>query len=314
MSPRPYHELPMLEPLGLRHAWQEFGADDELGTINWLTPELMRSALHGVREGRVINLTLPLDEPKPPILGRQPYRHVIFENARRNQDDYLDGFHLQGSSQWDGLRHVSARELGWYGGRTREEAGPDGDRIGIDTWARHGIIGRGVLLDVAGYLEQAGMPLDPWVNTPIPHTTLEATAAWERVELRPADIVLVRTGWMRAWHDSTTEFRERFAQSEQRMWAGLAGDEAMAAFLWDHQVAALAADNPAVEVSPGDPAAGWLHRRLIPCLGFALGELWDLEELSRAAHASGRFDCCIVSVPLNVPRGVGSPANALAVL
>ena len=78
-------------------------------------------------------------------------------------------------------------------------------------------------------------------------------------------------------------------------------------------VAAIAADNPAVEVVPGSREAGSLHRRLIPLLGFVLGELFDLEELAAACAADGRGTCLFVAVPLHVPGGVGSPGNAIAI-
>ena len=49
-------------------------------------------------------------------------------------------------------------------------------------------------------------------------------------------------------------------------------------------------------------------------LGMPLGELWDLEELAAACATTGRYECCVASVPLNVPGGVASPANAMAIL
>jgi hypothetical protein len=54
--------------------------------------------------------------------------------------------------------------------------------------------------------------------------------------------------------------------------AGLDASAEMARFLWDKGFAAVAADNPTVEVRPGDPTVGSLHRRLIPALGLPLGE------------------------------------------
>jgi hypothetical protein len=73
------------------------------------------------------------------------------------------------------------------------------------------------------------------------------------------------------------------------------------------------ADNPAVEVVPGDPEAGSLHRRLIPLLGFPLGEFFVLDGLAQACAQDGRYTCLFVGVPLNLPGGVGSPGNAIAI-
>jgi kynurenine formamidase len=85
----------------------------------------------------------------------------------------------------------------------------------------------------------------------------------------------------------------------------------MARYLWDHRVSFVAADNPAVEARPGHP--GYLHRRLIPMLGIGLGELFVLDALAEDCRADGRYSFFFTAVPLNLPGGVGSPANAFAI-
>ncbi len=86
-----------------------------------------------------------------------------------------------------------------------------------------------------------------------------------------------------------------------------------AAWLWDHRVAAVAADNPAMEVLKVDPGVGFLHRLLLPLLGMPIGEFWDLEALSEACRRHERSAFLLTSAPLYIPGGVGSPANAYAV-
>jgi kynurenine formamidase len=88
----------------------------------------------------------------------------------------------------------------------------------------------------------------------------------------------------------------------------------MARFLWNHHVSAVCTDNPSVEAAPGDPSVGSLHRRLIPALGMVLGELLELAELAAFCAARGRWEFLFVASPMNLPGGVGSPANAVAVL
>ncbi|MDO8945058.1 MAG: hypothetical protein Q7U75_17890, partial [Desulfobacterales bacterium] len=92
---------------------------------------------------------------------------------------------------------------------------------------------------------------------------------------------------------------------------GLEGSEEMAEYLWDSGVAAIASDNPAVEVMPGNPVVGLLHRRLIPLLGFPLGEFFTFGPLAQDCERDGKYTGLFVSAPLNLPGGVGSPANAL---
>jgi kynurenine formamidase len=266
-----------------------------------------------VRTGEVFNLDLPLDEPDPPLFGRDPYRHEIFATDRNHVDDRLDTLFPQGSSQWDGLRHVRAREHGFFGGL---HAGggdfePGAGPLGIEHWARHGIAGRGVLVDVSRARAAAGRPLDPLASETIAPEDLEATLDAQGLGLRPGDIVCIRTGWLTAYRALDAAGREAIAARPPV--SGLAGSEAMARWLWDAHPAALVLDNPTVEVAPGDRAVGSLHRRLLPGLGFALAELLDLDGLAEACAADGRYEFFFVASPLNLPGGVGSPANALGI-
>ncbi|MGH9000602.1 MAG: cyclase family protein [Acidimicrobiia bacterium] len=306
-----YDELPTLDGLGLPHAWDVW--DPDLGTVGLCTPEAVAAAAPLVRTGEVFTLNLPLDEPDPPLFGRAPYHHEIFATDRNHVDDRIDGFSPQASSQWDGLRHVRARQHGFFGGRP---GGPDGfapgaGDLGIEHWARRGIVGRGVLLDVARYRAASGRPLDPLAGEVIEPDDLAATVAGQEITLRPGDILCVRTGWIEAFRALDGPARQ--AASAHPRISGLNGSEAMARLLWDAHPAALAADNPTVEVAPGDPAVGSLHRRLLPTLGFALGELFDLAGLASACAADGRWEFFFVAAPLNLPGGVASPANALGI-
>jgi len=306
-----YRDLPVIPEIGLPHAWNVFGREDEVGTLNLLTDERRLSALRVPTLGRVFNLSLPLNMPDPPMFGRQQYRHHVF-SSRNGQDDYLDGFYLQGSSQLDGLRHVRAREFGFYGGRQDDEAGASGSKLGIEHWASRGVVGRGVLLDVSRHLDAMGTPVAPWAGGALTADLLREVASAQGVHFSVGDILMVRTGWMGAYLSLSVQGRAEVAES--RSWVGLEADAAMAEFLWDNHFAALVVDNPAVEHSPGDPRVGSLHRRMIPLLGMAMGEFWNLEELAKFAAESRNYYSLLVSVPLNIPGGVGSPANAIAVV
>jgi kynurenine formamidase len=264
-----------------------------------------------IERGAIFNLALPLDVPNPSLAPRSPYVHRIFSAGRNTQDDVLDNFSLQGSTQWDGLRHIRAREFGFYNGVSAEDAGPGGGKLGIHRWAEHGIIGRGVLVDVAGHFAELGKTLDARAEYAISGELIEAIAAKQGVGFATGDILLVRTGFVAAYLAADAAGREDF-RANQRC-PGLAADESMARYLWDRRFAAVAVDNHAVECQPGDPSVGFLHRRLIPMLGFAIGEWFDLEALAQDCAADGRYSCFVASVPLNLPGGVGSPANVVAI-
>jgi kynurenine formamidase len=222
----------------------------------------------------------------------------------------LDAYYPQASSQWDGLLHVRAREFGFFGGRT-EDPRPGAGPLGIEHWAQRGIVGRGVLLDVERHRREGGAPFDPLGGEALTSRELAATAAAQEVAPREGDILCVRTGWVGAYRALDAAGRRALAKTPRA--SGLRADEEMARWLWDSGCAALCLDNPAVEVIPGDPAVGSLHRRLIPMLGFALAELLDLDGIARACAVDGRWEFLFVAAPMHLPGGVGSPANALAI-
>ena len=100
--------------------------------------------------------------------------------------------------------------------------------------------------------------------------------------------------------------------------------------MWDLHVAAVAADNPGLEVMPfggladlaemaaamGDPVRApntFAHFRILALLGIPIGEFWDLDALASDCASDGVYECFLTATPLNLEGGVGSPANAVAV-
>lgn len=313
-----FSDLPFVAQTKERHAWDVFGRDDQLGTINLLTDDHVKRAASLVRTGKVINLDLPLNFPFPLYGGFRAagYRHHI-EIGRGSRDDYVDNLAMQGSSQWDSLRHIRFREFGYYGGRQDSDLDEKGE-LGIEQWARHGMIGRGVLLDVAGYMERQGTPLAPTKRFTIDGPLLEQVASTQKVNLASGDLILLRTGWL-TWYKTLDEagrekLRGTLHPGEDGMGcAGLDAQQATAAWIWDHQIAAMAADNVALEALPVDPAVGFQHRRLIALQGMPIGEVWDLDALAHECASDGVYEFMLVSSPLNLPGGVGSPPNAYAI-
>jgi kynurenine formamidase len=312
----PFDELPLLPGSGLRHSWELHGPGDQLGTLNRLTAPVVAAAAGAVRTGERIGVSLPLGLPDPPFFGRRGFKHTVFPMAPLAFDDFMDGFYLQCSTQWDGLRHIGGPD-GWYGG-WQGSADGDPQPLGIHHWAARGIIGRGVLVDLVAARQRDDGGYDPFTSVAFAPSDLLAALSAAGVSLRYGDILCVRTGWMDKYLALSPPERESLAETMVDVTgytaAGLAGSEAMARFLWDSGVAAVACDNPAVEVVPGDRSVGFLHGRLIPCLGFAIGELFDFGPLALACSREGRSEFLFVSVPLNLTGGVGSPANAVAIL
>lgn len=310
-----FDELPLVANTGERHAWDVWGRDDELGSLNRVGPAEVRAASLLVREGGIIPLTLPVNEPDPGIFpDRLPYDHTV-EVTRDGRDDKVDNLYLQFSSQWDGLRHVRFKEHGYWGGRSEEDL-DSGDALGIDRWSARGPMGRGVLVDVARHLQERGAPLVPDQRFEITGELIDEVTFAQGVEICPGDFLILRTGWIEWYRSLNGEAREamRGAVGHGLATPGLESSQATAAYLWDHGVVSVAADNIACECLPVDRDKGFLHRRMIPLLGMAIGEFWWLKELSEHCARTGLYDFMLVSAALRIPRGVGSPANAYAVV
>lgn len=305
-----YDDLPTVDGLGLPHSWDVFGRGDAFGTLNLLTPDVVAAALRGATTGVVVPLSLPTDQPDPPLFGRDRYVHSVFPTDRNTWDDRIDGYFPQSSSQWDAFRHLRAREHGFYGGWTGDPSEEPG-RLGIDHWAARGIVGRGVLLDVESHLSARGVDLACDREYAIPADLLVEVAEAQRTELRPGDVLAVRTGWPSRY--ARLPLERRVQLQTEPAFPGLHAGEPTARLLWNWHVAAVVSDCPAIEPAPGDRRIGSLHRRLLPLLGIPLGELFDLDGLAAHCHAVGTYTFLFTAAPLHVPGGVGSPGNALAV-
>lgn len=310
-------------------AWGLFGPDDQVGTMNFLTPERAVEATRLVRRGQVFNLDFPVNAFVPAPAGTRPAaQHHMFSNNPNHRDDWLDSYYLQSSSQIDGLRHIRHPRHGFYNGVPDEEIEVGSPSLGIQHVAEKGIVGRGVLLDLARHFERIGSPIDPTSNQMYTTADLDATAAEQGVELRSGDILLLHTGWAR--HFLSLSDEERTAFASHICHPGLEQSEEMIAWLWDHQVAMVASDDSGVEAHPVKPDSGlidpedplpekgvnhngMMHRPLIALLGLSLGELWDLDELADDCAADGVYEFLLTAKPLNLVGGVGSPPNAMAV-
>jgi len=312
-----YDELAEVGDSGLRCSWGVFGAGDEVGTLNFVTPAARRAAAASVTEGVAIDLSLPLNLPLPQLARSRPsYRHTIFRD-RGGRDDKVDDFYLQGSTQWDGLAHVRFREHGYYGGR--QEAQLDAGELSIERLAEHGMVGRGVLVDVAAHAERSGIELSPDRRHGITAEELQWVLDAQGTVLRSGDFLLLRTGWLRWYLALDADGRTALAASlhpgvDGLQCPGLDCAPETAEWLWNHRVAAVAADNPAVEALPVRAEQGYLHRLLVALLGMPFGELWNLEELAERCAALTRYEFLFSSVPLKIPGGVGSPGNGVALL
>ncbi|KAH7141054.1 hypothetical protein EDB81DRAFT_870257 [Dactylonectria macrodidyma] len=311
----PFDSLPLQKGRPDGNAWGLYGADDECGTLNLLTPDTVaEAASREIRDSVRVSTDWSLNAMPTPCFGRLAFQHEIKSKAPRPVYDDVLVFNTQSSSQWDGLRHYGyQKEKLFYNGRTRDEI-EKSNVNGIHAWVeRGGIVGRGVLLDYATWAEGRGIKLTPFEAASIPVSTLKEVASSQGVDFRKGDILFIRTGWIRAYERLTDGEKLALAQQAKLSAAGVESSEETLRWIWEQDFAAVAGDQPSFETWPCQDTNFWLHEWLLAGWGMPIGELFDLEKLSQECQKRKRWSFFFSSIPLKVPGGVASPPNGVAI-
>lgn len=292
--------------------WGRWGADDERGTTNLITPERIVEAAGLIREGKVFDLGIPFgpDGPQSGAGGRINPILLVSETGQ-DQQQFPGAFHyaddyvfmpLQAASQWDAIAHVHY-DGKLYNGFPADSVSPHGARHCSIEKQGKGITGRGVLLDVARHRNV------PWmqIGEAIQPDELDRVAEAQGVEIRSGDILLIRTGW---WKKFVVE-RDRAAWMQGEPGIGIACCE----WLSKHEIAAVCCDNIAVEVLPGEVEGEVLpvHMVLLRDMGMTLGEILDFEALAEDCASDGVYEFFFCGPPIKFQRALGSPINPLAI-
>jgi kynurenine formamidase len=288
-----------------RNNWGRWGASDELGALNLIREHDVRKACRRVERGAVYSLGIAIQESSPRYVSRAAPLHLM----RVDGGDYAAGAIAPGdvgiaddyvmmatheSTHIDALSHVWVEGKLYNGYASNEVRSSGAARDSIDKIPA--IVGRGVLLDVAGWVGTSQLSCDFAID----YDTLEACAQAERLEVRPGDVVLIRTGWLEMFRRN-----EAVSGGDQ---PGLTTD----AVRWfvERDVAAVGADNERVERVP-DPAGLNIpvHVELLRNYGVHLMELMQLEQLAEDRV----YEFLFVACPLKIRRAVGSPIAPIAI-
>ncbi|NNM70948.1 cyclase family protein [Enterovirga sp. DB1703] len=298
--------------------WGRWGAEDRIGTLNHVTPEMVREAAKLVRTGQVFAMGIPLDNKGPQsglFGGRWNPIHTMLAtgtdaiagrfdhtNKLRYADDALN-MPVQAATHWDSLGHIFLDDKMYNGLDARLVDGGGVQELGIEH-TRAKMVGRGVLLDVARY---KGVD---WLDDGygISNDELDATARAQGVEVRKGDFVIIRTGQMeRCLHEGK--------------WGDYAGGDAPGVKFencyWSYarEIAAICSDTWGVEVRPNETTEvqqPW-HWVVIPAIGLTMGEMFYVKELAEACAADGVYEFFFTGPPLVISGGTGSPINPLAI-
>ncbi|CAN5127524.1 cyclase family protein [soil metagenome] len=294
-----------------------WGADDELGTLNLISPAKRRDAARLARTGTVLSLAWPIT---PRSLPRQPAEvdHRMYP-GEMSAEDYLGlPMHQQGLTHLDCVSHVAGPDGMVYNGRRlRDVSTPAGLTHGSVFAQRGGIVSRGVLLDVPGSL---GLE---WLEPGQEVAARDLDAAERHAQLRvcTGDVAVVRGG---------TAARE--AALGPNVFAPGLGPDAIE-WLHEREVAVYTGDMPdrvtplaarllgLIQGDPDEPGGEPeptrfplpLHQIGIAAMGLVLLDFCRVEQLAQTCGELGRYEFLFVAAPLPVAGATGSPVNPLAI-
>jgi kynurenine formamidase len=298
--------------------WGRWGADDQIGTLNFITPQDIVRAAMLIRTGKVFALGIPLDRSGPQsglFGGRWNPIHTMLATGTdaatgrqdkaqtlRYSDDAIN-MPVQSATHWDSLGHIFLDDK-MYNGHDARLADSNGlAKLGIEH-AKDKLTGRGVLLDVARH---KGVP---WLDDGhgISNQDLDDTARAQGVDIRRGDFVILRTGQM-----------ERCLA--QKQWGGYAGGDAPGVrfencyWCHDKEIAAICSDTWGVEVRPNetDEVNQPWHWVVIPAMGLYMGEMFYLKDLADDCAGDKVYEFFFSGPPLIITGGTGSPINPQAI-
>ncbi|MBX6387659.1 MAG: cyclase family protein [Frankia sp.] len=304
--PEEFHELARKV-----NNWGRWGPEDERGTLNLITDEVVRRGAGCVRTGKRFSLAMPLSADGPQmgfIPGRiNPLRTMISLNSPVTGDPTQACFSddavvmgVQCATHWDALAHAS------YDGRIYNGFGWDtitfngAARCGIDKTGP--IVGRGVLLDVA---RAKGVDILDG-GYAITGEDLDAAADAAGVTIEPGDIVLIRTGQIR-----------RFHQGDKVGYTFPSPGPSLKSVEWmrSRDIAAVATDTIVFEVYPSERADAQLPVHLLHLveMGLTQGQNFDLEALAADCADDGVYTFLLSATPEPFVAGLGGPVIPIAI-
>ena len=293
--------------------WGRWGPDDELGTVNLITPERIAAAAALVRSGRTVSMAIPIntiagpDNPSPAVHNMSLMHDIpIRESGLTFGMCYLAmASHGDCHTHVDALNHVGYRGQ-LYNGKPVTTLTSRGSTWGSVAAYANGIVGRGVLLDAARH--RGIRWLEP--GEAVDRAELEAIEEAQGVRLEEGDILVFRTGHharrlaLGPWRNDPPPDGEGKA--------GLAVDT----IPWLHErgFAAFLPDGDGETVpSRVEDLPYPIHPLQLTAMGMCTSDSLQFEELAAACEEEGRWEFMVVGLPLRLPGATGSPWNPIAI-
>jgi kynurenine formamidase len=288
--------------------WGRWGADDELGASNLITPAKRKQAAALVKEGTSVSLAHNVNQEDAADAGSKLDRVVVnvSESGASDRYQYSGTYHGAIHSHLDALNcHVMFEGKGYNGRAMDEIKAAAGCPKGSILAQRNGIFTRGVLFD-ATLLPGKATPqgwLEP--GTAVHARDLEALEKIQRVKVAPGDVILLYTG----------RWKRRAALGPWKTAEGFAGYQADVAYFMKERGVSFIGHDAWNDVAPHGfpPTVGLpIHRLALVALGVSIFDNLDLEEAAEVARRLKRWEFLFTAAPLRIEKGMGSPLNPIA--
>lgn len=289
--------------------WGRWGPDDELGTLNLVTPEKTREALGLVRSGRTLSLSRPIAVVS--VGGDRPPASLETLTIPRDGgagsviDTLTITCHDTANTHIDSLCHIWDGDGNWNGRRPEDIIGPTGVTFGSIEAYRGGIVTRGVLLDVPAHRGTESVTQD----RPVTGDELFEIAAANGIEPRPGDAICVYSGRDR-WDAAGTPWGTGSRDAASSVRPGL--DASCVRFLREVDAGLLVWDM--MDMRPSGYDIPFTIHGTVWAFGLALLDNAELGPLAETLRAEGRHDFALCVAPLPIPGGTGSAVNPIALL
>jgi kynurenine formamidase len=294
--------------------WGRWGSDDQLGTLNYITPERVRDAAGLVRSGRRVSMEIPIntvagpDNPNPAIhFVTQGHDIEIHSSGLRFGLDFLGmACHGDCHTHVDALCHISYKGQTYNGKPALEVLTSKGaTTLDIANYGT-GLVGRGVLLDIPRF--RGVKWLEP--GEAVVRAELEACELAQGVEIGEGDIFVFRTGHHRRRLE-LGPWDNGYPPTGQGK-AGLHVDTVP--WMHERRIAAFLPDGDGEAVpSTVEGMLYPIHPLQIVAMGMLASDSLQFEDLARACEEEGRWEFMVIGLPLRLPGGTGSPWNPIAI-
>jgi kynurenine formamidase len=293
--------------------WGRWGADDQRGTLNLITPDVVQRGVQAARTGRTFSLAIPFDQTGPQWDSKNmPERvnpelrtyavNVTFTGDPADFTTSDDSFRMgsQAATHLDALAHAGYEGKLWNDTPDSVVSEAGAARLGVENIGA--IATRGVLLDIArlhgvDHFEE---------NYAITGDDLQAAAVASGVVVKSGDAVLVRTGQMHFLREGD---KRRFSFPSP----GLSTQSIE--WIRDHDIALVATDTITFEVYPGEDPSIFMPVHMIHLrdMGLAQGQNWNLDALAADCADDQQCDFLLVATPLPLTGAVGAPTAPTAI-